>query len=89
MRKKDIQFLCVTLLVLVVAAVFFAPSADLEPTALRAIQAAQALQLALLSAALTLTLLLCFACFCVLPKHSDSPLVLDDDLVIRNCTRLC
>jgi hypothetical protein len=89
MNMKNIHFGLITLLVLVVAVVFFAPSTDLEPTALRASQAARALQFALISAALTLSLLLCSTCFGFLHRHSESPLASDDDLVTMNCSRLC
>lgn len=89
MRTKNSRFLLITLLVAVVAVVFFAPSTNLEPTALRASQAAKALQLALVSAALTLSLLLCSACVCFVPEGSNSTLPSDDDLVTLNCSRLC
>jgi len=89
MTIKNSHFLLITFLILVVAVVFFAPSTDLEPTALRASQAARALELALVSAALTLSLLLCFACFSYVHERSDFPLASDDDLVTLNCARLC
>jgi len=76
-------------MILVVAVVFFAPSIDLEPTALRASQAAQALQLALISAGLTLSLLLSFACFFFVQECSDFTRGSNDDLVTLNCARLC
>jgi len=89
MMTKTSHSVVATLLVLVVAVVFFAPSTDLEPSALRALQAARALQLALVSAALSLSVLLCFACFFLVRERSDSPLPSDDDLITLNCARLC
>jgi uncharacterized membrane protein YbhN (UPF0104 family) len=86
---RNIRFLLVAFVVLVVAVVFFAPSTDLEPTALRALQAAKALQLALVSAALVLSSLLCFSCFWFLQEYCDSHRASNDDLVALNCTRLC
>lgn len=86
---KTGHLLVAIFLVVLVAVVFFAPSADLEPSALRASQAARALLLALVSAALTLSVLLRFACFCFLREGSESPLPNDGDLITLNCARLC
>ena len=81
--------LLITFLILVIAVVFFAPSTDLEPTALRASQAASALQLALVYAALTLNALFFLACLSMVREFSDSHLASHDDLITLNCSRLC
>jgi hypothetical protein len=77
------------LLLLAVAVVFFAPLVDLEPTALRASRAAQAVQAALISAAFVLSGLLCIAVFCFPGGSLDSHLMLRDNLFVLNCARLC
>jgi len=78
----------IILLLVAVAVVFFAPSVDLEPTALRAAQAAQARQIALISAAFAFSGLLCFIGL-VSPSDRESRVLIDCDLVTLNCTRLC
>ena len=80
--------LLIALLLLAVAVVFFAPSVDLEPTALRASQAAQALQMAIVSAALVFSALVSFVGFSF-RRSLESGLAVDSDLLVLNCTRLC
>jgi len=75
-------------LLLTVALVFFAPSVDLEPTALRAIQAARAVQLAIISAALVFTSLLGITAISFRWERSFDP-ANDGDLLVLNCSRLC
>jgi hypothetical protein len=84
-RHKSIL---IVLLLVAVAVVFFAPSVDLAPTALRAAQAAQALQVALISAVFVCSGLLCLVGL-VSPRDFESLLFIDCDLVTLNCTRLC
>jgi len=75
-------------LLLTVALVFFAPSVDLEPTALRSVQAARALQLAMISAALVFTSLLSIRTISFRWERDFGP-ANDSDLLVLNCTRLC
>ena len=89
MKVWNIRFLIVALLVMVVAVVFFAPSTDLEPTALRASQAAKMLLQALVSAALILSFLLSFARLFFVHEPSDLLMAGGDDLVTLNCALLC
>lgn len=86
--NKLLQRIFVVLLLVAVAVVFFAPSVDLEPTALRASRAAQAFEAALVSAALVFSGLLSFIGFFFL-HDPHSHLTIDCDLVALNCTRLC
>jgi hypothetical protein len=79
----------VTVLLVTVVAVFISPAIDLEPTALRASQAAQALQTALLSAAFVLSSLLCLAAPGFLGPICHLRLKIHADLLELNCTRLC
>jgi hypothetical protein len=89
MAQSSFRAVLVVLLLLTIAAVFFAPSVDLEPTALRASQAARALQTILISAAYVLSSLLCIASICFPGGILDSHLVIHHDLTVLNCTRLC
>jgi type II secretory pathway pseudopilin PulG len=79
----------VALLLVTIVAVFVAPGIQLEPTALRASRAAQALQMALLSAALAFTALLCFAGPSLICRGCASSLTAHGDLLDLNCIRLC
>ncbi len=87
--QPNLKSMMVLLLLLVVAAVFLAPSVDLEPTALRASQAAQALQATLISTALVFSGLFGIAGFFFARRTLDSHLTNYDDLLVLNCTRLC
>ena len=87
--QLNLKPLIVLLLLLAVAVVFFAPSVDLQPTALRASRSAQALQSGLISTALVLSGLLCMAGFCFARRTLDSHLTSHGDLLVLNCTRLC
>lgn len=88
LMRSALKHMAVLALVLIVLAVFLAPTIDLEPTALRASRAAQALQAALASAALVFTALLFCAEVC-LRQVSDARFDFNCDLLVLNCTRLC
>ena len=83
-----LKSLLVILLLVAVATVFISPAIDLEPTALRASRAAQALQIALLSAALAIRGLLS-PIFVSLTPQAESRGVNHENLLDLNCTRLC
>ena len=83
------RFVVACLLLLVVGAVFISPMVHLEPSALRAIQAAQALAMALMEGAFCLSGTL-GASFCGLAAVDVQPIPTDDaDLLDLNCVRLC
>lgn len=89
MNGRGIRVLLAGLTVLAVAAVFLAPMVDLEPSALRAAQAARALQTAMISAAFTLGDLRSFASLCLLESDNDGAAASLSDLLTLNCTLLC
>jgi hypothetical protein len=84
------KLLLVAVVIFAVTMVFCAPFTYLEPTALRASQAANHLKMALLAAAFTLASLLCLiGFFWLVCRHCPSPLATVDDLVALNCARHC
>jgi ABC-type uncharacterized transport system permease subunit len=89
MSGRGIRLLLAGLTVLAVAVVFLAPTVDLEPSALRAAQAARVLQTAMLSAAFALGVLLCFASLCLPQSRHDGTAASLSDLLRLNCTLLC
>jgi hypothetical protein len=89
MNGRGIRVLLAGLTVLAVAAVFLAPMVGLEPSALRAAQAARVLQAAMVSAAFALGVILCFASLCLLESRRDCTAASLSDLLILNCTLLC
>lgn len=91
--KKRIYIVLTLLLLLALAAVFLAPSVDLEPSALRAARAAAILFLSIFIAS---HLLLALAsnplqeCRAVFERRdSDSTVTSDLSLLDLYCTRLC
>jgi len=89
MRMRATNILVITVMVIAVAAVFLAPSTSLEPTALRAHQAAKMLMVALLAAALSPSFALPISPLARSQERTEGPLAGVDDLVALNCTRLC
>jgi len=87
MRRKNIVL--VVLLVIAVTTVFCVPFANLEPSALRALHAAQALRQALLSAAYVVALFFCIAFYWSVPARCEFSFATIHDLVADNCARLC
>jgi hypothetical protein len=91
MSRKS-YILIAVLLVVVIGIVFFAPTVDLQPTAMRALEAATAIFLAIAAVGHTLSGTL-------VPTQRDRKLLVDDSeppsylseisLVDLNCARLC
>lgn len=87
--SRKFKYITVALVMGTVLLVFLLPSINLEPTALRAIRAAQALAGTLLSVATMVNILLTAVCFQVLRRIADGSARQHGDLLVLNCTRLC
>jgi predicted membrane-bound spermidine synthase len=88
---RRIYILLALLVMISVAVVFFAPSVDLEPTALRAAQAAELVLLAIASVGILITAHL--PVLMTRPREREDLVLIilgrEPNLVDLNCTRLC
>jgi hypothetical protein len=90
--SQRFHILVVVLVLLAVVIVFFAPTVDLEPTAMRAVKAASIIFLAIAAVGQTVTNLVLFSRGPFESAVSDSNLwshLLQGSLLDMNCTRLC